>query len=92
MTTTTWIYRDDDDATPQAIELRQVETLRFPGLTVPVWLETEDPRTPFVRYEDLPVDLTEAFRQWQNRTAATMPYTRAAFAYDFEIFMRRGRA
>ncbi|MBA3903084.1 MAG: hypothetical protein C0522_05315 [Rhodocyclaceae bacterium] len=46
--------------------------------------------TPFIRYEDLPDDLAAAFERWQNGTAATMPYRRAAYAYDFEIFMSRG--
>lgn len=43
---------------------------------------------PFVRYEDMPGDLTEVFERWQY--GATMPFNRAVFYYDFENFMARG--
>ena len=41
-----------------------------------------------VRYDDLPADLAEAFGRWQY--GANIPFARAAYWYDFDIFMSRG--
>lgn len=81
----TWTTEGDD---PQTLDLRQVDTLTYRGLTVPVWEATSGRSTPFIRYCDLPSDLAEAFGRWQY--GATMPFHRAAYHYDFDIFMLRG--
>lgn len=96
-TTTLWTTPGFDDAeTPVTIKLHQVNTLVYRSLTVPVW--QIDPGQdidrlmgyhsgPFIRYTDLPGDLAEAFHRWQM--CAAIPFSDAAYDYDFEDFMDR---
>ena len=81
----------DGDGEPVVIYLQQVDTLRYRGLAVPIW-QTLPGRghstTPFIRYNDLPADLAEAFERWQY--GAAIPFDHCAYHHDFEIFMSRG--
>jgi hypothetical protein len=75
------------------LNLRQVDTLTYRGLAVPVWQLLPDQgnysSSPFVRREDLPADLAEAFfDRWQY--GANQPFADGAYHYDFDIFMSRG--
>lgn len=84
--TTTWTTGYDE---PKTVELEQVDTLTFGGLTVPVWTVIGySSNLKIVRYDDLPADLAEAFGRWQY--GANIPFARAAYWYDFDIFMSRG--
>lgn len=76
-----------EDGQSSVIDLEQVNALIYRGLTVPVW-QTATCSTPFIRYNDLPADLADAFERWQY--GAAMPFHRAAYHHDFEIFMSRG--
>lgn len=81
--------RDGDE--PKHLELQQVDTLSYRNLGVPVWTVTGySSNLKIVRYDDLPTDLAEAFGRWQY--GANVPFARAAYWYDFDVFMsRRGR-
>ncbi len=84
--TTTWTTGYDK---PKTVELEQVDTLTFGGLSVPVWTVIGySSNLKIVRYDDLPTDLAEAFGRWQY--GANIPFARAAYWYDFDIFMSRG--
>lgn len=83
----TWLNTDTEGETA-VIDMQQVDTLNYRDLTVPVWQATPGKgysTTPFIRYNDLPADLDEAFERWQY--GAAMPFHRAAYHYDFKIFM-----
>ena len=87
--TTTWYYTGDD--VPVDIELQQVNTLTYRNLTVPVWQVVPGQGNyypgPFVRHSDLPSDLAEAFYKWQF--SAQIPFSDAAYAYDFTNFIEK---
>lgn len=87
---TTEGFGDDGTIT---LSLRQVDTLTYRGLTVPVWEllpgQGNYSSSPFVRREDLPADLAGAFfDRWQY--GANQPFSDAAYPYDFQSFMARG--
>lgn len=82
-----------DDGGTITLNLRQVDALVYYGLTVPVWEllpgQGNYSSNPFVRRDDLPADLAEAFfDRWQY--GANQPFSDAAYPYDFESFMVRG--
>jgi hypothetical protein len=87
--TTTWHYTGDD--TPVDIELQQVNTLTYRNLTVPVWQVAPGQGNyypgPFVRHADMPSKLAEAFYKWQF--SAQIPFSDAAYVYDFTNFIER---
>jgi hypothetical protein len=89
-----WTTEGFDDAGGNiTLNLRQVDALVYRGLTVPVWEllpgQGNYSSSPFVRREDLPADLTEAFfDRWQY--GANQPFADAAYHCDFEAFMERG--
>lgn len=90
ITWTTEGFGDDDTLT---LNLQQVDSLAYRGLVVPVWQllpgQGKYSSNPFVRREDLPADLAEAFfDRWQY--GANQPFTDAAYHYDFGNFMARG--
>lgn len=84
----TWTTGRDGDE-PRCLELQQVDTLSYRNLSVPVWtVMGYSSNLKIVRYDDLPVDLAEAFGRWQY--GANVPFARAAYWYDFDVFMSRG--
>ena len=58
--------------------------------TIPVWQVVNPPPGTypgkFVRFEDLPPGLEQAFRRWQY--SAAMPFSAASYDYDFASFVR----
>lgn len=92
--TTSWTTAGFDEAeTPVTVELQQIDTVVYRDFTVPVWQVATGQagnyyNGSFVRYDDLSTDLAEAFKRWQY--GAAMPFDRAAYHHDFEIFMSRG--
>ncbi len=80
----------DDDGGTLTLTLHQVDALVYRGLTVPVWEllpgQGNYSANPFVRREDLPADLAEAFfDHWQF--GANQPFSDAAYFWDFGNFM-----
>lgn len=87
-----WVVRHRD--TDAALLIEQVDELVYPKLTVPVWHVVEGHSWAysgrFVRNEDLPADLAEAFLRWMM--LAAIPFHTGVYDYDFTDFMaRRGR-
>lgn len=74
------------------LKLKKVDELKYAHLTVPVWqvVEGTDGAYPgrFVRDEDLPDDLREAFSQ--SQICAAMPFKDGSYLHDFTGFMERG--
>ncbi len=58
--------------------------------TIPVWQVVNPPpgtyRGKFVRFEDLPPGLEQAFRRWQY--SAAMPFSDVSYDHDFASFLR----
>lgn len=73
-------------------KLKMVDELKYTHLTVPVWQVAEN--TPsayqgqFVRDEDLPDDLRQAFAK--SQICAQMPFEDGSYVHDFTGFMGRG--
>lgn len=76
----------------ETVDIERVGNLVYANLTVPVWqfaAPAEGQYTgKFVRFEDLPEDLREAFKQWQ--TGAATPVYGGCYHYDFDDFMQMG--
>ncbi|MHB1592528.1 MAG: hypothetical protein ACYCTW_13540 [Sulfuricella sp.] len=90
---TTWTTEGFGEADTLTLDLQRVDTLTYRNLAVPVWRLVPGQGNyhagPFVRRDDLPADLAEAFfDRWQY--GANQPFTDAAYHYDFESFMTRG--
>ncbi len=88
-TTIIWTIDDSDGAT--TLTLRQVDTLTYGELAVPVW-QVSDPAESqypgnFVREMDMPADLAEAFAK--SQLSAQIPFRGAAYDYDFQHFISR---
>ena len=89
-----WHVPNYPDEEQEVVELRQVKTLVFHDLAVPVWQAVRPGGTPnklgnypgeIVRSEDLPAELAAEFGAWQ--LCAAIPFRGACYAYDFVDFM-----
>ncbi len=88
-TTIIWTIDDSDGAT--TLTLRQVDTLTYGELAVPVW-QVPDPAESqypgnFVREIDMPSDIGEAFAR--SQFGAAIPFSGAAYEWDFQHYISR---
>lgn len=74
------------------LKLKKVDELKYAHLTVPVWQVVEGMKGiypgRFVRDEDFPDDLREAFGK--SQICAAMPFKDGSYLHDFTGFMDRG--
>lgn len=72
------------------VELKQVDTLSYANLSVPVWQAVDAARDKvfpgkFIKFADLPDDLSKAFSD--SQTCAACPSQDTSFLHDFTNFM-----
>jgi len=74
------------------LKLKKVDELKYANLTIPVWQIAEKVAGAypgqFVRHEDLPDELRQAFEK--SQISAQMPFDTGSYVHDFAGFMSRG--